>query len=132
MARQSDRFGALMFGLSLGSVIDVRSDKGTDFLHLTGGLFEGLFILLKLPRLPLHQAAVVFAALLVLFGLGGLFDRGLRISYPVFDVIPHITLFSAYECPELFFRKSPHPDFGNSSIVMTALRRNSGYFALMR
>ena len=58
--------------------------------------------------------------------------------YPVFDVIPH-SFFEPMSyrigvkwCPELFFRKSPLPDFGNSSIVMTALRRNSGYFTLMR
>ena len=58
--------------------------------------------------------------------------------YPVFHVIPHSFFeptsyrIGVKSCPELFFRKSPPPDFGNSSIVMTALRRNSGYFTLMR
>ena len=60
------------------------------------------------------------------------------VKYPVFDVIPH-SFFEPMSyrigvkyCPELFFRKSALPDFGNSSIVMTALMRNSGYFTLMR
>ena len=58
-------------------------------------------------------------------------------TYPVFDVIPHIFFeplryrIGVKSCPELFFRKSPLPDFGNSPIIMTALRHNSGYFALM-
>ena len=33
-------------------------------------------------------------------------------------------------CPELFFRSLPN--FGNSSILITALRRHLGYFTLMR
>ena len=59
--------------------------------------------------------------------------------YSVFDVIPHITPFGAYELPPrreivpgAVFRKRPLPDFGNSSIVMTALKRNWGYFTLVR
>ena len=59
-------------------------------------------------------------------------------KYPVFDVIPHSFFeptsdrIGVKSCPELLFRKSPLPDFGNSTIVMTALIRNSGYFTLMR
>ena len=59
--------------------------------------------------------------------------------HPVFHVIPHITPVRAYELPHrreivsgAVFRISPLPDFGNSSIVMTALRRNWGYLTLVR
>jgi len=62
----------------------------------------------------------------------------LAILYPVFDVVPH-SLFEPMSyrtgvewCLELFFRKSANPDFGNSSIVMGAPRRNWGYFTLVR
>ena len=52
------------------------------------------------------------------------------VVYPVFHVISHSPFGPmSYRtgvklCLELIFRKSPLPDFGNSSIVVTALRRN--------